>query len=314
MLINFIGDIHGHANELKTLLAKLGYRKSPRGGWSIGDGDIVFLGDLIDRGPHQKQTVDIVRELCELGHATCLTGNHEFNAVGFVTERTDEPGQYVRSHTDNHIQQHQAFLDAFANDAHGYRETLAWFQTLPIWFDNSKARAVHACWNTVAQNDLASLLNDDHSPRSRTFYEQTGIYGSRAWEARETLLNGLEVKLPNDVFFRDYYGVKRYRIRLNWWQSQQTTFREAAVIDDSQRSTIPELPLPRKSPAYDGPLCFFGHYWMRGTPQINHPQAVCLDYSIALHDGVLCAYQFRGETKARQDHLVWVKKSVTANK
>ena len=54
----------------------------------------------------------------------------------------------------------------------------------------------------VAQNDLASLLNDDHSPRSGTFYEQTGIYGSRAWEARETLLNGLEVKLPNDVFFR----------------------------------------------------------------------------------------------------------------
>ena len=80
------------------------------------------------------------------------------------------------------------------------------------------------------------------APRSRTFYEQTGIYGSRAWEARETLLNGLEVKLPNDVFFRDYYGVKRYRVRLNWWQSQQTTFREAAVIDDSQRTTIPDFP------------------------------------------------------------------------
>jgi hypothetical protein len=312
MLINFIGDIHGYANELKILLAKLGYRKSLRRGWSTGDGTIVFLGDLIDRGPHQKQTVDIVRELCDLGHATCLTGNHEFNAVGFVTERTDEPGKFVRSHTDNHIQQHQAFLDAFANDAHGYRETLDWFQTLPIWFDNSNARAVHACWNTVAQNDLRSLLNEDHSPRGRTFYEQTGIYGSRAWEARETLLNGLEVKLPNDVFFSDYYGVKRYRIRLNWWQSQQTTFRQAAVIDDGQRSTIPELPLPEKSPTYKGPLCFFGHYWMRGTPRITHPHAICLDYSIALHDGVLCAYQFKGETKARQDNLIWVNKSVTA--
>lgn len=312
MLINFIGDIHGYANELKILLAKLGYRKSLNGGWSRGDGAIVFLGDLIDRGPHQKQTVDIVRELCELGYAICLTGNHEFNAVGFVTERTDEPGKFVRSHSENHIQQHQAFLDAFANDAYGYRETIAWFQTLPLWFDNSNARAIHACWNTAAQNDLMSLLNDDHSPRGRTFYEQTGIYGSRARKALETLLNGLEVKLPDDVFFRDYYGVKRHRIRLNWWQSQQTTFREAAVIDDSQRHTIPELPLPEESPTYDGPLCFFGHYWMRGTPRITHPKAVCLDYSIALNDGILCAYQFRGEANGHRNHLVWVKKSVTA--
>jgi hypothetical protein len=48
---------------------------------------------------------------------------------------------------------------------------------------------------------------------------------------------------------------------------------------------------------------------MRGTPQIHHPQAICLDYSIALDDGVLCAYQFRGETEARQEHLVWVDRS-----
>tara|TARA_B100001093_G_C26829821_1_gene1015624 strand:- start:919 stop:1860 length:942 start_codon:yes stop_codon:yes gene_type:complete len=311
MLINFIGDIHGYANELKILLAKLGYRKSMQGGWSTGDGIIVFLGDLIDRGPYQKQTVDIVRELCELGHATCLTGNHEFNAVGFVTERIDEPGKFVRSHSDNHIRQHQAFLDAFANDPYGYRETIAWFKTLPLWFDKSNARAVHAYWNTAAQNDLSSLLNDDHSPRDQAFYEQTGVYGSRAWKARETLLNGLEIKLPDGVSFRDYYDTKRHRIRLNWWQSQQTTFREAAVIDDSQRYTIPDLPLPEKSPSYEGPLCFFGHYWMRGEPRITHPQAICLDYSIALTDGVLCAYQFRGETKARCNHLVWVNKIVT---
>ena len=97
MVINFIGDIHGYATELKRLLSVLGYRKSSTTGWLVGDGQLVFLGDLIDRGPEQKETVDIVRELCELGHAICLTGNHEFNAVGFVTERVDEPGQYVRS-------------------------------------------------------------------------------------------------------------------------------------------------------------------------------------------------------------------------
>ena len=51
---------------------------------------------------------------------------------------------------------------------------------------------------------------------------------------------------------------------------------------------------------------------MRGEPKITHPQAICLDYSIALNDGILCAYQFRGEKKAREDHLIWVNKTVTA--
>jgi len=309
MLINFIGDIHGYASELRALLAKLGYTHSKSKGWSQGEGQLVFLGDLIDRGPEQKETVEIVRELCQLGHAICLTGNHEFNAVGFVTERIDEPGKYVRSHTENHIRQHQDFLDAYANDPHGYRETLDWFATLPLWFDNDHARAVHACWNPGAQKDLASLLTDSHSPIDRSFYERTGITGSRHWEARETLLNGLEARLPDDVSFEDYYGITRRRIRVNWWAPEQATFRDAAVIDETQRHIIPDLPMPDGSPTYEGPLCFFGHYWMRGTPRIQHPQAICLDYSVALDDGALCAYQFRGEQKAHPEHLVWVNRS-----
>lgn len=305
-LINFIGDIHGYASELTLLLRQLGYTQSATGGWKRGEGSLVFLGDLIDRGPEQKQTVDIVRELCELGWATCLTGNHEFNAVGFVTERPDAPGQFVRSHTDNHIRQHQDFLDAYANDATGYKETLDWFATLPLWFDNGDVRAVHACWDTDAQSNLSTFLTDAHSPRDRSFYEQTGVTGTKPWEARETLLNGLEARLPDDISFKDYYGIKRRRIRVNWWEPEQTTFREAAVIDDSQRNIIPNLRIPDGSPSYAGPLCFFGHYWMRGAPRIQHPQAVCLDYSVALDDGALCAYQFQGETVARQEHLVWV--------
>ena len=107
----------------------------------------------------------------------------------------------------------------------------------------------------------------------------------------------------------DYYGIRRRRIRVNWWAPEQTTFRDAAVIDDGQRHTIPDTPLPDGSPTYEGPLCFFGHYWMRGTPRIQHPHAVCLDYSVALDDGALCAYQFRGECAAKRDNLVWVNRS-----
>ena len=307
MRLDFVGDIHGHASYLLTLLERLGYKKQQRG-WKQPNATLVFLGDLIDRGPEQKQTVEIVRELCELGIAICLSGNHEFNAVGFVIKRTDDPGQYIRSHTTNHLKQHEIFLEAYANDRFGYEETIAWFAKLPIWFEMADVRAVHACWHEPAKEELAEFLDVNHCPKDRSFFEQTGIKGSTAWTARETLLNGLELPLPGDTTFNDYYGIKRRRIRVNWWTPSQTTYRSAAVIDGSQRARIPNIKLLEPAPTYEEQLCFFGHYWMRGIPRIEHSRAVCLDYSIALDDGALCAYSFKGEKDANPNHLTWVQK------
>jgi len=146
--LDFVGDIHGFVDPLKRLLEKLGYQKTQTG-WTHPHARLVFLGDLIDRGPGQKETVELVRTLCESGLATCLSGNHEFNAVGFVTPRPDQPDQMIRSHTPNHIAQHEAFLEAYANDAAGYQETLEWFQSLPLWFASERVRAVHACWHSA---------------------------------------------------------------------------------------------------------------------------------------------------------------------
>ena len=36
---------------------------------------------------------------------------------------------------------------------------------------------------------------------------------------------------------------------------------------------------------------FFGHYWLKGNPEIENKSAICLDYSVAKH-GKLVAYQF----------------------
>ena len=303
--LDLIGDIHGHADALTRLLDQLGYRKKDRR-WHHPSARILFLGDLIDRGPAQRETVEIAHELCESGLAQCLMGNHEFNAVGFVTERNDAPGQFVRSHTENHIRQHEAFLDAYANDQAGYLQALDWFKTLPLWAEASAFRAVHACWHAPSQAALAPWLTGHHAPKDSTFFTDSGIPGSLAWEAREVLLNGLETRLPGEASFVDYYGTRRRKIRVNWWSPAQTTYRDAAVIDDSQRDRIPDIPLQEVAPDYAETLCFFGHYWMRGQPRVTHPRALCLDYSVALEDGFLCSYRFKGESDAVNDHLTWV--------
>ncbi|MGY8796944.1 MAG: metallophosphoesterase [Woeseiales bacterium] len=44
---DIIGDIHGHAGELRALLEKLGYRRSGHG-FRHDERQVVFVGDFID--------------------------------------------------------------------------------------------------------------------------------------------------------------------------------------------------------------------------------------------------------------------------
>ena len=79
-----IGDVHGQADKLERLLRQLGYMETPqpqhpRGQslWSHPDRQAIFIGDLIDRGPAQIRTVDLVRAMVDAGAAQMVLGNHE---------------------------------------------------------------------------------------------------------------------------------------------------------------------------------------------------------------------------------------------
>ena len=77
---DIIGDIHGHADALTALLRRMGYRE--RGGaWRHPGRQALFIGDFIDRGPGQLESVRIVRGMVEAGTALAVMGNHEFNAI-----------------------------------------------------------------------------------------------------------------------------------------------------------------------------------------------------------------------------------------
>ncbi|MGI9165512.1 MAG: metallophosphoesterase, partial [Pyrinomonadaceae bacterium] len=66
-----IGDVHGRCAQLLSLLEML-----PR---DEASDRLVFLGDLIDRGPDAPGCVDHVRNLARNNpeQVTCLRGNHE---------------------------------------------------------------------------------------------------------------------------------------------------------------------------------------------------------------------------------------------
>lgn len=75
-----VGDIHGRCAQLHTLLEML-----PRDEKSD---TLVFLGDLIDRGPDVPGVVEYVFNLCQENpeHVICLRGNHEQMLLDFIDD------------------------------------------------------------------------------------------------------------------------------------------------------------------------------------------------------------------------------------
>jgi protein phosphatase len=87
---DIIGDVHGCCEELETLLAQLGYE--PRQGpadpvWGDrsfqhpGGRKVVFLGDIVDRGPKVVEALRLVRNMVAAGAALCVPGNHDMKLM-----------------------------------------------------------------------------------------------------------------------------------------------------------------------------------------------------------------------------------------
>jgi hypothetical protein len=301
---DIIGDIHGHYDQLAALLRKLGYRKTD-GAWRHAGRQAIFVGDLIDRGPQQVETVNAVRAMVDADAARCVQGNHEFNAVAWTVPDPDKPGEYLRPHGKGHNRaQHQAFLDQVGEGSARHAEFVAWFRTLPLWLDLGGLRVVHACWHEASIDWLAPQV-DTGNALSKSLYVEGSRRGHKAFHAIETVCKGIEVRLPEGVSFTDKGGVVRKEARIRWWEPELLTFRQAAIgppvaSDDGMDSAFP----PELRPApYLGPPVFFGHYWMTGEPRVLAGNAVCLDYSVA-NEGPLVAYRWDGESRLSSERFV----------
>jgi protein phosphatase len=75
---DIIGDVHGCYDELTELLEKLGCQSDEGGFYRPPEGrKLVFLGDLVDRGPKSPEVVRLVMEMVARGDALAVPGNHD---------------------------------------------------------------------------------------------------------------------------------------------------------------------------------------------------------------------------------------------
>ena len=104
---DIIGDVHGCMEELEELLVKLGYEGDAGGLPSHPEGRrLIFVGDLVDRGPDSVGVLDLARRLVASGRGFCVAGNHDEKLLKKLR------GKDVRI-------------------AHGLAETLAQIEALP---------------------------------------------------------------------------------------------------------------------------------------------------------------------------------------
>ncbi len=299
-----IGDIHGQSEKLFALLRRMGY--TPRGKtWSPPQGrKAVFLGDLIDRGPGQREVLNAVRSMVDDGNALCIMGNHEFNAIGYVTPVKEGADTFLRKHSKTNMDQHKEFLAQIGEGSDLHQDTVNWFRTLPPFLDLGGIRVVHAWWNQ-AYVDLISAERLSNPKFEGGWLHRAFDKSLPEGRAMEGLTKGLEIPLPDPHYFEDHAGVRRKEVRTKWWMTDAKHYREVAIVQEDQRHRVPDIPLtPDFQPEHiTGSPIFVGHYWMTGTPALQTQKVACLDYSAA-KSGPLVGYRWNGETELTPDGYV----------
>jgi hypothetical protein len=301
-MYDLIGDIHGQAIELETLLEKLGYARSGDC-YQHGSRKVIFLGDFIDRGPHQRRVLTLVRSMIEAGSALSVMGNHEYNAIAYCSPNAE--GGHLRLRNEKNTKQHQAFIDEFSDNPTDWKETIEWFKTLPLWLELEGLRVVHACWDPAFINQIIgkygnkAILTDEllHKSSDRDTWE---------FKAIETLLKGKEILLPDGAYFHDKDGNRRHEIRVRWW-GQGKTYKDVYMGPESALTHIPDDPIHGDHMVEYGHTekpVFLGHYWMEGEPTPLASNIACLDYSVAKPGGKLVAYRWDGKQQINPANYV----------
>jgi serine/threonine protein phosphatase 1 len=199
-----IGDVHGENGKLDDLLAQIAR--------DAGDAShkIVFVGDLIDRGPNSHAVVATAMELAHAGAAIALRGNHE-ELMLYAFDREETAGLYhwANNGGDETIRAYER-----AGGKKDYwreaidREHLKWLRGLPtMWRDEARGLV-------FVHGGIDPKTFPDCSDEVRLWTRSAAFFRSEKWPNRAELRDILVVHghTPTADFEPD---VQRRRINID---------------------------------------------------------------------------------------------------
>jgi hypothetical protein len=252
--VDVVGDVHGEIHALNDLLGHMGY--GPDGRHPEGR-RLIFVGDLIDRGPDSPGVVRRVRRMVEEAGALAVLGNHEINLLRGLDKGFDN-----------------AWFFKHLGPAE-QSEMLTLLAGLPIALERPDLRVVHANWHDdwveVARNaNYPVELFEEHESLIQEFLTREGITDpleisllKQNHNPVKRITSGPEKQAPDG---QTTPGERKHHLRDTWWDE------------------------------YSGPLCVVGHYWRMQDPDkpshshlfddskpfalLGKGHVMCVDYSV----------------------------------
>jgi len=131
-----IGDVHGEYNTLLKLIEKL-----PK------NAEIIFVGDLIDRGAKSRQVIELIRK----HNYRCVLGNHEEFMIDYGTSFTKSypkstNASFMHTWYNNggdatlysyNLVQYTGGLTCVENEEgmQQFKNDIEWLKTLPLYIE-----------------------------------------------------------------------------------------------------------------------------------------------------------------------------------
>ncbi|HAE12309.1 MAG TPA: hypothetical protein DCG39_11775 [Opitutae bacterium] len=276
MQYDLIGDVHGHFDLLERLVEKLGYTRTRRGYEHREVRKLVFVGDLINRGPDSVSVLKTVKETWEEGNALVTLGNHEFGTLrlAFMNKPIPSPD---------------------------YKPFLPWIENLPLFLDLDEIRVVHAAWH-LSSIDLLSGVR----ACEKSFMQAVCQSDSSHRKAVDRILKGVKATLPGIA--KDRFGIVRPKGRLRWWEDLRgKSFSEILfppMYGDSLQAFPQghEIDAVEPYPTSEKPV-FVGHYCLEPQfPKVNG-NVICLDGCVTCDKKLWGYAQVDGEAPSRANLL-----------
>lgn len=137
---DIVGDVHGCADELEELLGLLGYDVA----WSGREASVtppagrtlVFVGDLVDRGPRSPDVLRIAMAMAGAGTALCVEGNHDHKFARWLSGANVKTGHGLQLSIDQMAEEDPAF----------HARARTYLAGLPpwLWLDDGQLVVAHA--------------------------------------------------------------------------------------------------------------------------------------------------------------------------
>jgi bis(5'-nucleosyl)-tetraphosphatase (symmetrical) len=258
-----VGDVQGCGPSLKALVKKLPKKSK-----------MIFLGDLVNRGPDSLGALRQLKSLQESGHAECILGNHDLHLLAIDAGLRNTKGLDT--------------VDAILK-APDRKELINWVRKRPMALSNGKVLTIHA--GVLPQWDLQQTIECaqevEKALRSKSYKNfLANMYGNTPNKWSNSLKGYERLRLITNALTRMRFCTP----------SGQMEFESKEGLENGPKGYIPWFNV-RKRKTTDT-LVYFGHWSTLGLLRRNN--VIGLDTG-CVWGGKLTALEIANSNKDSKD-------------